>query len=147
MDRKRLLTIERIKDIVGEIMNTCTKNMNYDILEYIMRGVVFHKKKLRESFLQEILNAQSSASFSNALEIYINQQGITIYDKYKKFAKGDKLKQFEDRYERIIQFCQMDINRTLINFNMLDRDDKRVIESNDAMRNKNFVNRLFVVTN
>jgi len=51
MGRKGMLTIERIKDIVGEIMSTCTKKLNYEIIEYIMRGVVYEKKKLRESFL------------------------------------------------------------------------------------------------
>lgn len=36
MNRKGVLTIERIKDIVGEIMCTCEKKMKYDILEQIM---------------------------------------------------------------------------------------------------------------
>ena len=62
MGRKGILTIERIKDIVGEIMSSCTKKLNYEIIEYIMRGVVYDKKKLRESFLQEILNAQGYAA-------------------------------------------------------------------------------------
>jgi hypothetical protein len=31
--------------------------MKYEILETIMKGVIFQKKKLRESFMQEILNA------------------------------------------------------------------------------------------
>jgi len=57
MGRKGVLSIERIKDIVGEIMGTCEKKMKYDIIEYIMKGVVYERKKLRESFLQEILNA------------------------------------------------------------------------------------------
>ena len=38
---KQVLTIERIKDIVGEIMTTCEKKMKYSILEKIMRSVVF----------------------------------------------------------------------------------------------------------
>ena len=76
--RKGLLAIERIKDIVGEIMATCAKNMKYQILEYIMKGVVFDKKTLRESFLQEILHASGSASFANAIENYINANGMTI---------------------------------------------------------------------
>ena len=57
MDIKSVLTIERIKDIVGEIMSSCQKKMKYEILETIMKGVIFQKKKLRESFMQEILNA------------------------------------------------------------------------------------------
>ena len=72
MGRKGILTIERIKDIVGEIMSSCQKKLNYEIIEYIMRGVVYDKKKLRESFLQEILNAQGNAANQNAIEAYIN---------------------------------------------------------------------------
>ena len=51
LSTRGILTIERIKDIVGEIMNTCERKMKYEIIEYIMRGVVFEKKILRESFL------------------------------------------------------------------------------------------------
>ena len=32
MGLKGVLTIERIKDIVGEVMNTCAKTMRYEIL-------------------------------------------------------------------------------------------------------------------
>lgn len=67
MNVKGVLTIERIKDIVGEIMSSCQKKMKYEILETIMKGVIFQKKKLRESFMQEILNAQESASYRLAL--------------------------------------------------------------------------------
>ena len=58
---KQVLTIERIKDIVGEIMTTCEKKMKYSILEKVMRSVVFDKKMLRESFMQEILIAAENA--------------------------------------------------------------------------------------
>ena len=51
LDTKGILTIEGIKDIVGEIMFTCQKKISYDILEYIMKGKVFEKKIIRESFL------------------------------------------------------------------------------------------------
>lgn len=44
MGTKGVLTIERIKDIVGEIMNSCQKKMKYQILEKIMKGVIFKKK-------------------------------------------------------------------------------------------------------
>ena len=47
LDRKSALTIERIKDIVGEILCHCPDKMVYTILEYIMKGVIFEKKKLR----------------------------------------------------------------------------------------------------
>lgn len=47
MGIKGVLTIERIKDVVGEIMNSCAKKMKYEILEKIMKGVIFEKKKVR----------------------------------------------------------------------------------------------------
>jgi hypothetical protein len=68
------LTIERIKDIVGEIMNTCERKMKYEIIEYIMRGVVFEKKIFRESFLQEILNAGGEAAYTVAIESFLNER-------------------------------------------------------------------------
>jgi len=58
---KGTLTIERVKDIVGEIMCSCQKKMRYFILENIMKGVIFENKKLRESFMQEILTAADDA--------------------------------------------------------------------------------------
>lgn len=71
MARKGVLYIERIKDIVGEVMSIA-KTLNYDMIEYIMRNVVYNKKVLRESFFQEILNASSYSSMTQALEKYIN---------------------------------------------------------------------------
>ena len=56
MSLKGTLTIERIKDVVGEIMGSC-RNLKYEVLNKIMRGVIFEQKKLRESFMQEILKA------------------------------------------------------------------------------------------
>ena len=48
---KGTLTIERIKDIVGEVMSTCQAKLEYEILEYIIKGKVFESKVIRESFL------------------------------------------------------------------------------------------------
>jgi len=59
-------------------MSSCAKKMKYEILEYIMKGVIFEKKKLRESFMQEILNSSDSAAFRPSLEKYINQQHLTV---------------------------------------------------------------------
>ena len=60
LEIKGILTIERVKDIVGEIMSA-TKNFKYDILENIMKGVIFEGKKIRESFMQEILKSAEDA--------------------------------------------------------------------------------------
>lgn len=44
------LTRECIKSFMGDYLSKC-KDYKYDILEAFMKGVVFEKKKLRESFL------------------------------------------------------------------------------------------------
>jgi hypothetical protein len=67
LDTKSILTIERIKDIVGEIMSSCQKKMQYPILQNIIKGVIYEQKKLRESFMQEILLAAESASLRVSL--------------------------------------------------------------------------------
>mmetsp|Transcript_483 Transcript_483/g.484 ORF Transcript_483/g.484 Transcript_483/m.484 type:complete len:85 (+) Transcript_483:674-928(+) len=72
MSIKGVLAIERVKDIVGEIMSSCQKHMKYHILEYIMKSVIFHKKRLRESFMQEILNAADNAEYRTELQAYLN---------------------------------------------------------------------------
>jgi hypothetical protein len=76
MGIKGTLTIERIKDIVGEIMSSCAGKMRYEILEIIMKGVLFEKKKLRESFMQEILNSSEQSAFKNCLEVYMNENEL-----------------------------------------------------------------------
>lgn len=73
MEKKANMTIEIIKDIVGEIMNSCSKKMKYDILENIIKGVIFERKMLRESFMQEILNAAEQSTYRIYLQKYINQ--------------------------------------------------------------------------
>lgn len=145
MGRKGVLSIERIKDIVGEIMGTCEKKMKYDIIEYIMKGVVYERKKLRESFLQEILNAQSQANFANALEVYINRRKMTIFE--KKEVQENKVydyPKYKNRFERVIQYANLDVNRTLIDF---DNTENHVFPNEKALKNKNWLNRLFVLTN
>ena len=76
MGIKGTLTIERIKDIVGEIMGSCAGKMKYEILEVIVKGVIFEGKKLRESFMQEVLNSADQASYRNLLERYINENKL-----------------------------------------------------------------------
>ena len=41
---------EQIKKFLGEYLSKCKEN-KYEILEAFMKGVVFEKKKLRESYL------------------------------------------------------------------------------------------------
>jgi len=73
-----VLYIEKIKDIVGGIMADCSKNMKYEILQYIMKGVIFKKKKLRESFMQEILCAAEDSEFEIAMQSYLKQNDMTV---------------------------------------------------------------------
>ena len=48
---KGTLTIERIKDIVGQLMSSCEGKLRYEILQSFMRGVIYDGMPLRESFL------------------------------------------------------------------------------------------------
>lgn len=70
---------------MGEIMNSCQKKMRYDILQTFMKGVIYDQKKLRESFMQEILNAADSATYRLALEKYVidNDLGSLDHDEYR----------------------------------------------------------------
>lgn len=81
MSLKGTLTIERIKDVVGEIMGSC-KDLKYEILNKIMRGVIFEQKRLRESFMQEILKAQENAVYKSSLEEYLLRRKYTVFDFY-----------------------------------------------------------------
>lgn len=74
LDNKGLMMIEKIKDIVGSIMGTCPNTMKYEILEVIMKGVIFEKKKLRDSFMQEILNSGQKTTYMLELEKYLNDE-------------------------------------------------------------------------
>ena len=55
-----------IKDVIGEIMSSCTKK-KYNLLEYVMKMVLFEKNPLRDSFLQEVLYAAGNATYRNSL--------------------------------------------------------------------------------
>ena len=58
---------ELIKVFLGEYLSKCKDN-KYDILEAIMKGVVFEKRRLRESYLQEILKSLQHSLDKSALE-------------------------------------------------------------------------------
>jgi len=48
------ITREEIKVFIGEYLSKC-KEYKYDILESLMKGIVFDEKYIRESYIQEIL--------------------------------------------------------------------------------------------
>lgn len=52
---KGTLVVEKIKDIAAEVMSTCEEKLKFEILQVIFKGVMYKKKILRESFMQEIL--------------------------------------------------------------------------------------------
>lgn len=70
--RKGILTIERIKDIIGSIIQSCKSTYEYDMLQYLLFGKIFQKRVLRESFLQEIMTSSMDNFYSQALEVYAN---------------------------------------------------------------------------
>jgi hypothetical protein len=45
---------ESIKRFLGDYLRVC-KRLKYGVLEALMKGMVFDKRPLRETFLQEIL--------------------------------------------------------------------------------------------
>lgn len=74
---KSTLNIERIKDIVAEIMSAC-QIMEFELLENIMKSVVFAKAKIRESFMQDMLNVFMNAEFRGGLEAYIFHNRLSV---------------------------------------------------------------------
>lgn len=126
---KATVTIERIKDVVGEVMSSC-RNLQFELLESIMSRVVFAKKTLRESFLQEALNSAGDAGYRVALQHYINQNNFRIYrahedddadwakdsDRSSDYAEDD-MERYEKRKaaesQRIIEYSSVDISNAL----------------------------------
>ena len=74
IDLKGVLTIERVKDIVGELICTCPKTVKFELMQKIIQNMVFKGQKMRQSFMQEILNAADSAAYKQALELQINRK-------------------------------------------------------------------------
>jgi len=72
MEIKNICTIERIKDIVGEMMHSCRGELEYHIIQYMIKGTIFEKKLLRDSFMQEIISASDNAAYRLALTKYLN---------------------------------------------------------------------------
>jgi len=147
---KGVLTIERIKDIVGEIMCHCQKKMKYEILQNIMKGVIYEKKKLRESFMQEILNATDNASFRSALEQYIRENGLAFppeavpkRPKEPRPSRSESLAIAEDHSKRvrIIILSKVDLLDSSLNSK---KQSSSKAESEGAPE---FKNRLIVLTN
>lgn len=80
--------------IVGEFMDKCAA-LKYEILENIMSASVFEKKKLRKSYLQELLNSQKKARLKTSLNSYIHKPKFDLLfdptqrEKLHTFAHAD----------------------------------------------------------
>ena len=85
--------------------------MKYDILERIIKGVIFEKKQLRESFMQEILNASDNASLRVCLEAYINIQDMSVPEFNPETGMLEK-----NDHERIIEMSVVDMNNSIFEF-------------------------------
>jgi hypothetical protein len=133
MHVKSVLYIEKIKDIVGLILANCTKNMKYEVLEYIMRGVIFKKQKLRESFMQEVLKAAEAAEYENALQLYINHNDLTV---------GRYFESSHAHWERLFVLSYVDMINTVIEVN-----ESRTGASVESLQDKQMYTRLFVLSN
>ena len=72
----QILTIAKIKDSIAEVICHCKQHMQYELLQSMMRTIIFNKKPLRQSFIQETLKAVDNARIRIALENYINQNEI-----------------------------------------------------------------------
>jgi len=56
------------------------KHLKYSVLELIMKGVVFEKKKMRETFLQEILREVTDSGIRASLEAFLVSKGLVFDD-------------------------------------------------------------------
>mmetsp|Transcript_7293 Transcript_7293/g.5586 ORF Transcript_7293/g.5586 Transcript_7293/m.5586 type:complete len:169 (+) Transcript_7293:2450-2956(+) len=66
---------EYIKKFLGEYLSKCKDN-KYAVLEFFMKGMVYEKKKLRESYLQEILVAMGDALYRQGIEDYLLRKNL-----------------------------------------------------------------------
>lgn len=110
---KGLLTIELVRDIIGLITASCAQAMEFEIIEYIMKGVIYEQKRIRPSFVQEILTASEQSKFKRNLEKYLNDNKLTIESYYRAMDKKtdkDHHHKPKHQYERIINLNHVDIN-------------------------------------
>ena len=79
--------------------------MEYKIMEYIMRNVIFENKSLRESFMQEVLISSSVSNYRTNLEKYLNANHITV-NNYRPSVTGELCR----KNIRIIEISKSEIN-------------------------------------
>lgn len=112
---KGQLTIENVRDIIGLITASCAEKMEFEIVEYIMKGVVYENRRLRPSFVQEILSASDESKFKKNLEKYLNENHLTIEcffrnQRHKQLKCNSRKDKKGYAHERIIDLNYVDVN-------------------------------------
>ena len=69
---KGTLVVEKIKDIAAEVMSTCEEKLKFELLQVILKGVMYKNQILRDSFMQEILSQSDKQTYKFAVQKYIN---------------------------------------------------------------------------
>ena len=70
---------EDIKRFLGDYLRVC-KKLKYGVLEALMKGMVFDKRPLRETFLQEILAEETNSGMRSGFERYIEEKRLGFED-------------------------------------------------------------------
>ena len=121
-------------------MCSCPKTVKFEIMEKIIKNMVFKNEKMRQSFMQEILNAADTASYRRALEDKINiktdDKFRTVKEYYLEFKKTTTR---GTPYERIMELSEVDMNLAI--------HDQIKKEIQPIPWDPNFVPRLFILTN
>lgn len=152
LDLKALLTIERVKEIIGEILSTCEKQFEYQMIEFVMKKVLFENQLLRDSFLQEILDAAKISDYRVALQIYLNANKLTIAhltpvcDEIEATVTYEADGDSKNRLERIIELGDVDLHVKQLS----DTEQQTHLPRQENLQPENcavFVKRLFVLTN
>lgn len=72
------MTLEHTKKFLTKYLAYCNK-YKYDVLQYMMRQMVFVGKNMREGFLEEILEG------TNQTQVTLNYSAQMIKDDEKRF--------------------------------------------------------------
>lgn len=70
---------ESIKRFLAYYLRVC-KKLKYGVLEALMKGMVFDKRPLRETFLQEILQEATDSALRQGFESYIVEKRLGFDD-------------------------------------------------------------------
>jgi hypothetical protein len=90
-----------------------------------MKGVIFENKKLRESFMQEILTAADDAQFRIELQKYINDpyNDMMVYPPTQEQMFNLS---YQHPTERVIEYVKCDVQDKVIenNYSKVEQEEK-----------------------